>query len=215
MTRSADIAALYDRWSPSYDEDANRTRDLAGVVLRRELDGGTIGNVVELGCGTGLNTAWLAGRARSVVALDFSAGMLDRARERVPAGARFVLHDIRTPLPLASGSADLLVITLVLEHVEALEPVLAECARVLRPGGRLFACELHPHRQREGGQAQFSEQAAGRRIRVPAYLHERVEYVNAAVAAELRVGGAGEWRDEADAAEGRPPRLVSFLFERS
>ena len=38
---------------------------------------------MELGCGTGKNTVWLAGRARALVALDFSDGMLTRARERL------------------------------------------------------------------------------------------------------------------------------------
>lgn len=216
--RAGEIAGLYDRWSHSYDAAPNRTRDLASVVLRTELgaiEGGVSGEVVELGCGTGRNTVWLAERARRVVALDFSAGMLEKARERVESDAvRFIQHDVRSPLPLPSASADLAVITLVLEHVEDLAPVFGECARVLWPGGRLSVCELHPYRQWAGGQAQFTETGEETTTRVPVYTHEVSEFVNAGVGAGMGLTRMGEWADERDTAEGAPPRLLSLMFER-
>ena len=61
----AEIARAYDRWARTYDTDANTTRDLDAEVLRRSslaIDGR---DVLELGCGTGKNTGWLAERARS------------------------------------------------------------------------------------------------------------------------------------------------------
>src|SRR5512140_121761 len=83
MSEPRSVESLYDNWSESYDADPNRTRDLAYRVLRGaglELAGR---DVLELGCGTGGNTAWLAERARSVLALDFSQGMMAVARERI------------------------------------------------------------------------------------------------------------------------------------
>ncbi len=209
------IADLYDRWAATYDSDENRTRDLAGQVLRAELADLPVGDVLELGCGTGRNTAWLAERARSLVAVDFSRSMLAKARERVSeGGVRFLEHDIRTPLPVESGSADLVVITLVLEHVEDLGFVFHECARALRRGGHLFVSELHPYRQWAGARARFTAPGSEEAIRIPAYLHEISEYVAAGNGADLRLVGMGEWRDGWDRAEGAMPRLLSLLFRR-
>jgi 2-polyprenyl-3-methyl-5-hydroxy-6-metoxy-1,4-benzoquinol methylase len=118
------VAAAYDRWAESYDTDPNQTRALAAAVLRQgalELVGH---DVIEIGCGTGHNTQWLAGHASSVLALDISEGMLRQAKARVPSPrVRFVRHDVRSRWPLADASADLVVAMLVLEHVEHQEEV--------------------------------------------------------------------------------------------
>ena len=54
------VQAAYSHWSTSYDSVANPTRDLDQQVMRRLLDGKRFGHVLELGCGTGKNTPWLA-----------------------------------------------------------------------------------------------------------------------------------------------------------
>ena len=209
----SDVARAYDRWAHQYDSDVNRTRDLDAHVLH------TIGvrtngrDVLELGCGTGKNTAWLAAEARTLVALDFSAGMLARARERVgSAHVRFVQHDIREPWPAADGTADLVVGNLVLEHVEDLTSVYDEAVRVLRSDGQLLFCELHPERQRRGGQAHFTDARDGALVVVPAFRHTVSELVNGGIAAGLRLTQLGEWGEDGAAAD--PPRLVSLLFEK-
>jgi ubiquinone/menaquinone biosynthesis C-methylase UbiE len=66
------IACAYDRWSQVYDVDANATRDLDAAVLRARPGEFTGRDVLELGCGTGKNTEWLALYARQILALDFS-----------------------------------------------------------------------------------------------------------------------------------------------
>ncbi|MDQ3697995.1 MAG: class I SAM-dependent methyltransferase [Gemmatimonadota bacterium] len=94
-----------------------------------------------------------------MVALDFSDGMLARARELVSVPhARFVRHDVRERWPAPDSTFDAVIGKLVLEHVPDL-PVYREAARVLRPGGQLWLCELHPERQRRGGQAHFTDSA--------------------------------------------------------
>jgi len=208
------VARAYDRWAAQYDRDRNATRDLDAEVVRRtplRVEGR---RVLELGCGTGKNSVWLAERARELVALDFSAGMLEVARGRVRApNVRFVEHDIRAPWPIATGEADVVVGNLVLEHVEDLAPVFAEAARVLAAGGQLFLCELHPYRQLRGGQAHFTDDATRETVPVTAYLHGTSEYVNGALAAGFVLRELGEWL-EPDAPEGSPPRLLSLLFDR-
>jgi malonyl-CoA O-methyltransferase len=214
MNGPTDVSGAYDRWAASYDTDANITRDLDREVVRRTLAAVALGDVLELGCGTGKNTLWLAERARSVFALDFSGGMLARARDRVTGGhVRFVRHDVREPWPVAVASADTIIGNLVLEHVEALAPVFAEAARVLRPGGHLLFCELHPERQRRGGQAHFTDSATGEVIAVTAHRHTVSDYVNSGIAAGLTLRELGEWL-EPEAPSDAPPRLLSVLFVR-
>src|SRR5215203_2807744 len=91
----SDVAQAYDRWSRRYDDDHNATRDLEARVVRQSPLRANGARVIELGCGTGKNSEWLAAQARELVALDFSPGMLDVARRRVRAAhVRFVEHDI-------------------------------------------------------------------------------------------------------------------------
>jgi malonyl-CoA O-methyltransferase len=207
------VAGAYDRWSASYDTDVNPTRSMAADVLRGaglELSGR---RVVEVGCGTGRNTAWLAEHAGSVLGLDLSDGMLARARENVSAEhVRFERHDVTQPWPLPAGSADVVVVMLVLEHIASLGLVFEQAARALAPGGTLFVCELHPMRQMLGGQAHFGKTELGSAHEsIRAYGHDVSEYLNAAIAAGLSLTGLAEPRD-AGAGFQAAPRLLSVIW---
>jgi malonyl-CoA O-methyltransferase len=219
----AEIARAYDRWASSYDADDNRTRDLDARVLR-ESDLAVNGrDVLELGCGTAKNTVWLAERARRVVGLDFSRGMLEVARSRLATGnVELLEHDVQTPWPVSDSAFDLVVADLILEHVEAVAPVFAEAARVLRPGGTMFMCELHPYRQWRGGQAHFTDEWSGETVFAPAFAHSIAEYVNAGIRAGLALCRLDEWTDEGGQGQPEreanalphPPRLVSIRFAK-
>jgi ubiquinone/menaquinone biosynthesis C-methylase UbiE len=210
----AEIARAYDRWARTYDTDANATRDLDAEVLRRSslvIDGR---DVLELGCGTGKNTGWLAERARRVIAMDFSPGMLDVARGRVPSDrVRLVQHDIRERWPIDDASVDLVIGNLILEHLSNVAPIFAEAARVLRPGGVMYSCELHPYRQLRGGQAHFTDEWSGEVVFAPAFQHTIAEYVNAAVASGLSIQRLDEWT-ESGIASPAIPRLLSIQLAR-
>ena len=77
------IAAAYDRWAETYDTDPNRTRELAAEVLRGVGLPIAERDLVEIGCGTGRNTEWLATQAANITALDFSERMLRQAATRI------------------------------------------------------------------------------------------------------------------------------------
>jgi malonyl-CoA O-methyltransferase len=213
-SRSSEIAAAYNEWAETYDTVENRTRDLAAEVLRK-ADINLVGRkVIEIGCGTARNTEWLLERTDAVVALDFSEEMLARARTRIPdQRIRFVQHDVRAAWPFPDASTEVVIVMLVLEHVEHLQPVFAEAARTLRVGGELFICELHPMRQLLGGQAQFTNPQTGERQLVPAYLHHTSDYVNAGLSSGFELISLVDWHDE-DAPES-PPRLLSLHFRMS
>jgi malonyl-CoA O-methyltransferase len=204
-----EISGLYDEWAASYDTDDNPTRDLDARVLEEVFAGRAFGTIVEIGCGTGKNTGFLASRAADVRAFDFAPGMLAIARRKITAAhVTFAAADVTKPWPIATGSADLVTCNLVLEHIEHLATVAAEAARVLRGGGELFLCELHPFRQYEGKQARFRR--GGRLKRVPAFVHNVSDYLVAGGGADLRLRDLREWWHADDIA--RPPRLLSLHF---
>ncbi|MBC8088794.1 MAG: class I SAM-dependent methyltransferase [Phycisphaerae bacterium] len=209
---AGDVRLAYNRWAVQYDNDRNTTRDLDAEVLRAaglHLDRRT---VLEIGCGTGKNTEWIAEYASQLIAMDFSEGMLAVAQQRVSKhSVRFIQHDVRERWPIENDSVETIIGNLVLEHVHDLRPVYAEAARVLRPGGELYFCELHPFRQWRGGQAHFTEQATGQLIQVDAHVHSVGDYINAAIGAGFVLQHVGEWL-EADAPAKSPPRLISVRF---
>lgn len=92
--------------------------------------------VLDAGCGEGYGAALLASTARRVVALDYDRHTAGHVAHRYPE-----LTTVRgnlVTLPLASSSLDVVVSLQVIEHLWDQPMFLAECARVLRPGGRLL-----------------------------------------------------------------------------
>jgi len=97
--------------------------DLAGRVI------------VDLGCGGGLLARPLAIAGARVVGVDLSLGSLRTAADHVD--AHFVCGDLRST-PFGTGTADVVLLADVLEHVTAIGSALGEAARLLRPGGLLY-----------------------------------------------------------------------------
>lgn len=205
------IQDAYTDWSETYDSDRNLTRDLDQRVAGPELKRFRCKSILELGCGTGKNTPLLASISEHVLALDFSAGMIEKARAKVTAAnVTFESADITKRWPSEDQSFDLIVCNLVLEHIEDLDFIFAEAARVLVSGGRFFICELHPFRQYLGTQARF--QRADDTKHIAAFTHHITDFTNAAMANGLILTEMKEWWHEED--ETKPPRLISFLFEK-
>ena len=92
--------------------------------------------------------------------------------------------------------------------------MLADAARILRPGGDLFVCEYHPFRQLAGGQARFQPEGSGQVVKVPAYLHLVSEYVEAGTAAGLGLIRLEECFDEEPLPARALPRIIGFEFRR-
>ena len=205
------IQESYNQWSSTYDVDENLTRDLDQTVTRDALAGLRCKSILEIGCGTGKNTALLAQISEEVHALDFSEGMLKKAEQKLGStNVIFTAADISKPWPCADESADLVVCNLVLEHIEDLHFVFAEAARSLVEGGRFFICELHPFLQYQGKKARF--QSEGRRSEIHAFVHHISDFLEAGEKNGLTLKECREWWHEED--QDKPPRLVSFMFER-
>lgn len=92
--------------------------------------------VLETGCGEGYGAALIAGHAHRVLALDYDEATTEHAARRYPR-VDVALADLSS-LPVATGVVDVVANFQVIEHLRDQEEVLAECRRVLRPGGRLL-----------------------------------------------------------------------------
>ena len=201
----------YDSWSETYDRDRNLTRDLDHVVTRATLSHLRFSSILEIGCGTGKNTALLASIGAKVRALDFSDGMLAQAKNKVSSdNVTFTVADLTRPWPCDARSADLVVCNLVLEHIGDIGFVFAEADRVLVAGGRFFVCELHPFRQYQRAQARFQRDQATTEIQ--AFEHHLSDFTNVADANGFVLERFQEWWHEDD--QDKPPRLASFMFRK-
>lgn len=206
------IQKAYDHWSASYDSDENLTRDLDQQLTREMLLVQHFGSILEIGCGTGKNTVFLAQIANRVNALDFSEGMIAKARERVRSeNVQFSITDLRQRWPAEDRAYDLVICNLVLEHIEGLDFIFSEVFRVLETKGRFILNELHPFRQYEGKRARFEDQEGIKEI--PAFVHHISEFVNTASNSGLRLIKLDERWHAQDHRSG-PPRLVTLLFEK-
>lgn len=200
----------YNQWASTYDHVENKTRDLDTQAVQTVLNRLNLNKVLEAGCGTGKNTVWLAQKASALTAMDFSEGMLQQAAAKEgTAGVTFVQADMAQRWPFERNAFDAVTCNLVLEHIEHLEPVFAEAARVLKEQGYLFVCELHPYKQYGGSKARFQKE--NETIVLPCFVHHASHYFKAARQAGLQCQQLEEWFDDNDPAK---PRLISFLFQK-
>jgi malonyl-CoA O-methyltransferase len=205
------IQKAYNEWSVSYDSDENLTRDLDQNVLREALANLRFKSILELGCGTGKNTLFLSEIGERVHALDFSEGMVEKARSKVRAGnVRFSITDLTRLWPCPDTFYDLIVCNLVLEHIEDLSFIFSEASRVLQGKGKFLINELHPFRQYEGKKARYNKD--GEVAEIEAFVHHISDFLNSASEIDLKLVTIHEWWHTTD--QDKPPRLVSFLFEK-
>ncbi|WP_353810409.1 class I SAM-dependent methyltransferase [Agromyces sp. SYSU T00194] len=112
-------------------------------VARRQVDPPPGAIVLDLGCGTGASLAEYAAEGFRVVGVDTSGAMLDRARDRLGAGADLRLGDGSREV-FENVRADLVLLSFVLHALDraAGRSLLDDVARVLAPGGRLLVTEF-------------------------------------------------------------------------
>lgn len=198
----------YRHWAATYDEPGNELLELDLPVIDSVLDGlSDVSVAVDVACGTGRIAGRLAGRGWETVGVDASPEMLERARLRVP-WARFAAGSM-TDLPLATGSVDLVTNALALTHVPDVGPVLAECARVLRPGGSVILSDPHPDLVRLGSVVK-AVTPDGRPQQAATYIHPVGDVVRAALAAGFRIRRLEELTrlEDADEEQGEDARTA-------
>jgi SAM-dependent methyltransferase len=153
----AERAAAADAWFAAHAADWDRERSLytaeaaVEAAIGAALDG-DLGVLVDVGTGTGRMIELLGGRATAALGIDRSPEMLRLARGRIEAGGMRhaeVRRGDMYALPAEAGSVDTLVLHQVLHFADDPVAVIAECARVLAPGGRLLIVDLMAHGREE------------------------------------------------------------------
>lgn len=206
------IQQAYDQWASQYDTNLNKTRDLEARALRSVLSSLSFDHVLEIGCGTGKNTVWLMEKADAVTAVDFSEEMLSLAKAKIRADhVTFKQADITQPWDFRNGLYDLVGFSLVLEHIENVEPVLAEAAASLRAGGYVYIGELHPFKQYGGSKARF-DTGEGRHV-VDCFAHHVSDFIQAAKKQGLHPVDLNEYFDEDDRTT--VPRILTILLQKT
>lgn len=168
-TPELDVIEGYSAWAESYDGPnpmIEIEETLVNPLLGDLVEGVGGGDVVagsgrcralDVGCGTGRKAGTLLGLGCEVTGVDLTPAMLDVARESHPS-AEFREGTFEA-LPVDDASVDLVVSGLAVCHAVDLEPVFAEMARVLRPGGVILIADPHPTSTLLGGQAFFFDDA--------------------------------------------------------
>lgn len=206
------IAEAYNQWSHQYDSNENKTRDLDRVATQKVLAKYTFDKVLELGCGTGKNTAWLLEQGAEVTGVDFSEGMLEKAREKIQSHkANFLQADITKGWPAEIPQVDLATCSLILEHIADLNFVFQQAHQKIKAGGHFFICELHPFKQYIGSKARYDTADGVQELEV--YIHHVSEFVLAAQRNGFALVELEEWFDEG-VEEQTPPRLLSLVFRK-
>lgn len=207
------VKQAYNQWAAQYDTHENKTRDLEAIALRTILKELDFNSCLEIGCGTGKNTEWLQTKAKEVLAVDFSEEMLKKAKEKIsPGKVRFVQADITKAWTFPEKRYELISFSLVLEHIETLDPVFKEVAGCIAPGGYVYLGELHPFKQYLGSRARFNRLDGGQVV-LPCYTHHISDFSQAAKKRGFEVEQIHEFFDEGD--RGAVPRILALLLKKS
>ena len=209
----SDIEALYDIWSETYDSVRNRTRDLEVTSLQWALERvANVNHCLEVGCGTAKNTNVLLQQSQSVTAVDLSSSMLEKGRQKVSSqSASFLRMDINERWELPDDRFDLITFSLVLLHIEDLDHVFSQAARVTANGGIVYVGEMHPFKVYTGSKAWFDH--GDLLLDVPCFNHDISDYVRSALRANLKLVDLNEYFDRNDNTS-TYPRILSLIFKK-
>jgi ubiquinone/menaquinone biosynthesis C-methylase UbiE len=206
-----DVKQAYNLWAEQYDTNINRTRDLEGISLRTSLANSIFNNCLEIGCGTGKNTGWLIQRAKRVTAVDLSDEMLAMAGQKIQAATvQFVQADITQNWTFTDGLYDLVVFSLVLEHIEDLDAVFEKLSPVTTSNACVYIGELHPFKQYTGTKARFDTEQ-GQQI-VTCFNHHISDFTAAAKKYDFAMEEITEYFDDND--RNTIPRILTMLFRK-
>ncbi len=123
-------------WEEIYADGPGETP--VDVLLPEVVAGLQPGTALDVGCGEGQNSRWLAERGWSVLGIDIALTAITRAREGAPAGVRFEVADARFWQP--EGVFDLVISTYALGSRR--DAVLAMAVDAVAPGGTAYVCEF-------------------------------------------------------------------------
>jgi SAM-dependent methyltransferase len=190
--RTVDVRAGYGEWVSTYEDTVEDAMDLALLDELRRPSWRTVRRAADLGCGTGRTAAWLRrSGVASIDGVDLTPEMLAVARSR-GAHVRLVEADVAAT-GLETGAYDLVIASLVDEHLEELGPLYEEAWRLAGPGGSFVLVAFHPHFIMAAGMPTHYTSGSGEPVAIATHVHLLSEHVTAGLRAgwtlaEMREG---------------------------
>ncbi len=152
------VKSSYRRWAPVYDNTFGRITRMGRKRAVASINTGT-GRVLEVGIGTGLSLGDYAPHLE-ITGIDYSEDMLNRARNRVASENLTQVRELRQMdarfLDFPDAHFDTVVAMYLVSVVPEPERVMAEMARVCKPGGQVIIVN---HFAREKGPLAWIERA--------------------------------------------------------
>lgn len=194
--RTVDVRTGYEQWVATYEQTVEDAMDLALLDQLRVPSWDEVRRAADLGCGTGRTGAWLRERgAAAVDGVDLTPQMLDVARSR--GVHRRLLEADATATGLESGSYDLVVTSLMDEHLPDLQPLYDEAWRLAAPGALFVLVVFHPHFIMATGMPTHFTDSSGEPVAITTHVHLLSEHITAGLqsgwtVAEMREGVVDE-----------------------
>ncbi|MCC6464783.1 MAG: class I SAM-dependent methyltransferase [Planctomycetes bacterium] len=149
MTDKETLRAQWAAYAADWIDRIRQDRDVSRVALLDDAMLAAVGDVagkrvIDLGCGEGRFGRMLAGRGAEVLGVDLQPLFIEHATASRVGAEKYLVGDMEELEGIPDEAFDLAVSYLSLVDVPNLAAALAQAARVLRPGGRLVACNLAP-----------------------------------------------------------------------
>jgi len=206
-----EVKQAYNVWAEQYDSNANRTRDLESKALINTLKYLNFEDCLEIGCGTGKNTEWLASRTSKIISVDFSEKMLEVAKQKITSeNVEFIQADITQDWNFTTKCYKLVTFSLILEHIKDLEFVYKELSYKVKRNGYVYIGELHPFKQYSGTKACF--ETDGNKQVVTCYNHNVSDFIQPLLKRGFILINVDEYFDNDD--RDTIPRIITVLLKK-
>ena len=182
--RTVDVRSGYGEWVDTYEQTVEDAMDLELLESLRRVT--WAGEAADLGCGTGRTGIWLHEHGvEAIDGVDLTPEMLEVARSR-GVHRRLVEADVAST-GLASEAYDVVVTSLVDEHLADLRPLYAEAYRLAKPGASYVLVGYHPHFIMAAGMPTHFDSASGEPVAIETHLHLLSEHTDAALGAGFQL----------------------------
>ena len=178
--RTVDVRTGYGEWVASYERTVEDAMDIALLEALTTVPWQSVDAAVDLGCGTGRAGAWLARHGVGAIdGVDLTPEMLDRARARRL--YRKLVEGNVGQTGLDSGAYDLVIVSLVDEHLAELQPLYREAWRLARRDGLFVLVGFHPYFIMASGMPTHYTAPSGAPVAIETHVHLLSEHVEAAL----------------------------------